>query len=330
MTRKPVMTDVARLAGVAAITVSRVVNGDPAVTEATRARVQQAIDALGYRSNTAARTLAGGRSKVLGVISVETEHYGPSHALFGIERAARASGHAVNFVTVRAPSVDELRNAFDRLREAQVEGVIVIAPVREVMDVLTHVHPDVPFVVTSSVHGVDNTVSIDQARGARLATAHLLDLGHRTVHHVRGPHGWLDADARVEGWRKQLRTAKRAVPEPLVGDWTARSGYVAGQLLSKDLDVTAVFVANDHMALGMMLALHAAGRRVPNDVSVIGFDDAPESEFFNPPLTTIRQDLNELGRRGVDMLLATIAGEPTRRVVIKPTFVFRASTERWS
>jgi DNA-binding LacI/PurR family transcriptional regulator len=322
----PVMADVARLAGVSAITVSRVVNNDSAVTESTRAKVRLAINELGYRSNMAARTLAGGRSRVLGAISIETKFYGPSHTLFGIEKAARAAGHTVNFATVNDPSTDELRHAINRLRDAHVEGAIVLAPLHAVVTALSAIDPGVPLVVTSTAAGAAATVSINQTHGARLATAHLLDLGHQTVHHVRGPHGWLDADARFNGWRGALRARKRRVPPVLLGDWSPRSGYDAGRELATDPSVTGVFVANDHMALGVMLALHEAGRHVPGDVSVIGFDDTPESEFFIPPLTTVRQDFGEVGRRSVDLLLSLVAGEEPERISIAPTLVVRSST----
>src|SRR4029077_18423002 len=231
------MADVAKLAGVAPITVSRVINHHPLVTEATRAKVQQAIDTLGYRSNMAARTLAGGRSRVLGVISVETEFYGPSRALFGIQAAARDSDHSVVFVTLREASVEEMRAGLDHLRDAHVEGIIVIAPVHQAVEALDVIRPTVPFVVTSDGNDAYSSVSIDQLRGARLATAHLLDLGHETVHHIQGPKGWLDAEARAEGWRQELRARKRRIPRPLRGDSSPASGYGAGEVLAADPSV---------------------------------------------------------------------------------------------
>lgn len=322
------MADVARLAGVAPITVSRVINGHPLVTPETRARVQLAIDELGYRSNMAARTLAGGRSRVLGVISLETSFYGPAGALFGIEAAARTTGHMVSLVTVRDASVQELRAGIQHLQDAHAEGVIVIAPLHQAVEALKVIDPSVPLVVTSDATGIPAAVGIDQALGARLATAHLLDLGHGTVHHLRGRKGWIDADARVDGWRRELRARRRPVPRVLLGDWSPRSGYDAGRRLAADPNVTAIFAANDSMALGVMLALREAGRDVPVEVSVVGFDDTPESEFYSPPLTTVRQDLDDVGRRGVDLLLGIIAGDERRRISIEPTFVLRSSSTR--
>jgi DNA-binding LacI/PurR family transcriptional regulator len=311
---------------VAPITVSRVINNHPLVTEATRAKVQAAIDTLGYRSNMAARTLAGGRSRVLGVLSVEAEFYGPSRALFGIQAAARSSEYTVVFVTLRDASVDEMREGLDHLRDAHAEGVIVIAPVHKAVSALDAIRPVVPFVVTSATNRDHASVSIDQVAGGRLATAHLLDRGHDTVHHVQGPTGWLDADARAEGWRQELRSRKRRIPRALRGDWSARSGYRAGEVLAADPSVSAVFVANDQMALDVTLALLAARRTVGREVSVVGFDDTPESEFYAPPLTTIRQDLGDVGRRAVELLLEIMAGGDQRQIVIAPTLVARFST----
>ena len=323
----PVLADVARLAGVAPITVSRVVNGHPSVTAETRARVQRAIDELGYRSNMAARTLAGGRSRVLGVISVETELYGPATVLFGIEAAAREAGHIVSFVRVPDPTVAALRRGFDHLAGAHAEGVIVIASGKKALHALSALEPTVPLVVNTHSDVSRSTVNIDAALGARLATAHLLDLGHRTVHHIRGERGSVVTDARAEGWRRELRARKAPVPRALTGDWTARSGYEAGQRLAADPTVTAVVAANDPMALGLISALREAGRTVPGDVSVVGFDDTPESEFYDPPLTTVRMDLQEIGRRSVGLLLDVVnGGGAEEHVVIEQTLVVRSST----
>jgi DNA-binding LacI/PurR family transcriptional regulator len=322
------MADVARLACVSTITVSRVINHHPLVTDSTRAKVRSAIETLGYRSNMAARTLAGGRSRVLGVISIETAFYGPSGVLFGIQAAARHSDHTVVFVTLRDASAEEMLAGLDHLRDAHAEGVIVIAPVHEALQALDIIKPSVPLVVTTAAIDARASVGIDQFRGARLATAHLLDLGHDTVHHIQGPQGWLDADARAEGWRQELRSRKRRVPRALRGDWSPRSGYLAGQTLAADPSVTAVFAANDQMALGLSLALLAAERRVGIDVSVVGFDDTPESEFYSPPLTTVRQDLGEVGRRAVDLVLEMMAGGENRHVTVDATLIVRKSSGR--
>ncbi|HEY3481785.1 MAG TPA: substrate-binding domain-containing protein, partial [Streptomyces sp.] len=162
-------------------------------------------------------------------------------------------------------------------------------------------------------------VDTDQVGGARAAVQHLLDLGHDTVWHVAGPADSYSAERRVEAWENQLRARRRMVPEPLRGDWTAESGYRAGLQLAGEPDCTAVFVSNDQMALGVLRALHEAGRRVPEDVSVVGFDDIPEAAWYLPPLTTVHQDFSEVGRRCVEQLLRQIRTEEERGVTLVPT-----------
>ena len=239
------------------MTVSRVINRNPRVAPESRDRVEAAIAELGYRGNAAARVLAGARSHVLGVISVQPAAWGPSRTVFAIEAAAQAAGQLVTFRTVREPSVHAMRRAFDDLRAAHADGVIVVARLGASLDALAAVDADIPVVVTHPTQRVPLAVGIDQEYGARLATRHLLELGHATVVHVRGPKGWIDADARALGWRNELRSAKRTGRQ-LTGDWTPSSGYAIGQQLAGDPDVTGVFVANDQMALGVLLALDEA------------------------------------------------------------------------
>jgi DNA-binding LacI/PurR family transcriptional regulator len=318
------MADVARRADVSMMTVSRVLSGHPNVTATTRERVLAAVEALGYRANIAARTLAGGRSHVLGAISVQPESWGPSRTVFGIEAAAQAAGQLVGFRTVRDPSAAAIGAAIDELRSAHAEGVILVARVRAAVDALAEVAPQIPVVITYPT-GAPLSVGLDNRLGARLATRHLVACGHRDVVHVRGPKGWIDADDRAAGWRRELKLAG-CTGRTILGDWTPQSGYDAGRQIASDRSVTAVFVANDQMALGVMLALHEAGRRVPDDVSVVGFDDVPEAGFFIPPLTTVRQDFGALGAASVDRLLAAIDGHDATTVTIAPELVVRSST----
>jgi DNA-binding LacI/PurR family transcriptional regulator len=326
---RPVMADVAERAGVSVMTVSRVLNGFPGVAEDTRRRVEGAVAALGYHANTAARVLAGGRSRTLGVVAVESEQFGPSHMLFGIEAAARATGHLLSFVTLSRTATD-MASTLEHLRASHVEGIIVVAPVRPVIDAVARVEQHVPLVVVGGDPRISAaTVTIDQLEGARMATRHLLDLGHPTVHHVRGPRSWVDAAARMRGWTDTLRAHGAARNAPLVGDWSARGGYLAGMRLARDPGVTAVFAANDQTALGVLRALHEAGRRVPGDVSVVGFDDTPESGYFVPALTTVRQDFAAVGRRCVELVRSLLDGDAGERHIVVPTeLVVRESTTR--
>ena len=326
--RVPVMADVARLAGVSHQTVSRVLNNASSVTPQTRRRVELAIDQLGYRRNTAARALVTRRSHMLGVISVDTSNYGPASTLFAIEEAARAQEYFVNFVSLRRVTSDTMRAAMRHLMAADVDGLVVIAPIVTAVEAVRGAVTDVPLVSVASRddEAAIDRVGVNQAGGAAAATQHLLDLGHRTVHHVMGPVGWFDAEAREQGWRETLTAAGADAPQLLLGDWSPRSGYAAGRRLAAMPDVTAVFVANDQMALGVVRALHEAGLRVPEDVSLVGFDDIPESAYFRPPLTTVRQDFATLGRLCIDRLMSLIEhNDHTSAVTIDTTMVVRES-----
>jgi DNA-binding LacI/PurR family transcriptional regulator len=324
-----VMFDVARRAGVSHMTVSRVINEPWRVRPSTRVRVQEAIDELGYRPNTAARSLITGRSQIIGVVAVDLTLFGPASILHGIEEAARDEGFFVSIASVPRLAADALRAAVQRLLNQAVDGVVMLAPFRAASQTLDAVVGPVPVV---AVEGYDldgpPKVAVDQRLGGRLAVEHLLSLGHRTVHHISGPLDSTESEGRAEGWRSALRAARRRVPALAVGDWSARSGYESMQALLRRGAVTAVFAANDHMALGALHALDDAGLRVPVDVSVVGFDDVPECAHYLPPLTTVRQDFTGMGRQAVRLLAQQIAGTPLdqRAVVLDPTLVVRSST----
>ncbi|KIQ66347.1 LacI family transcriptional regulator [Kitasatospora griseola] len=327
--RQPVMADVAKLAGVSHQTVSRVLNGAPHVRPGTRDRVLAAIRELDYRPNSAARALVTRRSQTLGVVSFESTLYGPASMLDGIERAARSAGYFVSVASLRSLDSRSVQEAVDRLRDQGVEGVVVIAPQTSAVSAVAKLSSSIPVVaVGSGTRSSIPTVSVDNLSGAVAAVQQLLDLGHRTVHHLAGPAGWLESQDRQEGWRRTLEAAGARVPAVETGDWSARSGYEAGQRIAALADVTAVFCANDHMALGLLRALHEGGRSVPDDISVVGFDDIPEAAYFIPPLTTVRQDFGELGRRALELLVAELSGatRPGARVRVAPEMVLRRST----
>lgn len=324
----PVMADVAAKAGVSHQTVSRVINNHPNVSAKTRTGVEAAIAELGYRRNTAARQLVTRRSETLGVVAHNMGHFGPAHILLGIQEAAHASGYAVN--TVGLPDVSEkaIKETVEYHLAHQVDGLVVIAPQEEIVRTIERLNPGVPLVAIGDIGaaGVQN-VGVDQQRGGWLATQHLIDQGHRKIAHIMGPVDWLDAQARRRGWEAALASAGLEPGPLLVGDWSAESGYEAGKALIDSTDCTAVFVANDQMSLGVMRAAYERQLTLPRDLSIVGFDDSPESGFYFPPLTTIRQDFAELGRRCVGMLLDGIAGnDPLFSVRIQPHLIVRGST----
>jgi DNA-binding LacI/PurR family transcriptional regulator len=327
--RPPAMTDVARAAAVSHQTVSRVLNGHPNVRPETRARVFAAIEKLGYQPNLAARTLASGRSTQLGLVTLNTMLLGPVATLYAVEQAARAAGYSVSVTSVHSIDRSSLSDSLTRLVQRSVAGVIIIAPVASRDSALDALPPELPAVVVEAdpLHDI-SAVTVDQRKGARLATRHLLDLGHRTVVHIAGPKDWIEAQERVIGWRSALEEAGAEIPQMISGDWSAQSGYDAGRVLVNAREVTAVFAANDNMALGLFRALSEHGRSVPGDVSVVGFDDNPGAGFFTPPLTSVRQDFAEMGRRSVELLLRQVKDD-TRRVehiTLTPELVLREST----
>ncbi|WP_449290136.1 LacI family DNA-binding transcriptional regulator [Nonomuraea purpurea] len=326
--RPAVLMDVAMLAGVSAMTVSRVLNAPDMVRAETRARVLAAVRELDYRPNQAARQLVTGRSGVLGVVSIDTTLYGPATTLYWIEQAARHAGYNVSIASLSSLNRGSMEEGVERLRAQAVAGVIIVAPHESAADGLRNLSPEMPVVAVDAGDDIPVPVAkVDQRAGAIRATKHLLSLGHETVWHVAGPADWLDANGRIEGWRGVLEEAGRPVPEILRGDWSSRSGYELGRRLAAEPEVGAVFVANDQMALGVLRALREAGRRVPEDVSVVGFDDIPESAYFWPPLTTVRQDFGEVGRLAFRLLLDRMEGAgPDARRLVEPELVVREST----
>src|SRR5690348_12589980 len=261
--RGPAMTDVARLAGVSHQTVSRVINKHPGVKPTTRMRVLAAIEALGYRRNSAARALATGRTRRLGVVTLNSTLYGPASTLYGIEQAALESQYSISVASLRSNDRPDVEQAIGRLVDQGVEGIVVIAPLLSVIDALSDLPTDLPVVaVEGDADGDVDVVTVDQTAGAQSATEHLLACGHETVWHLAGPTDWLEAQQRLAGWRSTLERAGADVPPPLLGDWSPQSGFEAGRLLARMPEVKAVFVANDSMALGVLRALHEHGRPV--------------------------------------------------------------------
>ncbi|GAA1578339.1 LacI family DNA-binding transcriptional regulator [Kribbella sancticallisti] len=327
--RGPSMADVARLAGVSGQTVSRVANDRHNVDAATRDRVLAAMREVGYRPNNAARALRNGQFRSIGVIVFELSSVGNTRTLDAIAAAATMTGYAVNLLPVLDATQGAVSNAFTRLGEQAVDGVIILIEAHMLDEAEVLLPEGLPVVVVDSSARYDYPiVDNDQAQGARLATEHLLDLGHRTVWHLGGPPSSFAASRRRRSWEKTLTDRGCPVPPVLVGDWSAGSGYEAGKQLAADPDVTAVFAANDQMALGLLRALHEAGRAVPADISVVGFDDVEEAAHYWPPLTTVRQKFAEVGRLSVDALISEIqAGEHHHQPVSVPTeLVSRGST----
>ena len=326
--RPPTLSDVAALADVSHQTVSRVLNNHPRVRPETRQRVLEAIAKLGYRRNSAARALVTRRSGMIGVVTSGSALFGPTSTLIAVEIAARDAGLFVSVATVAEWQADTVSTVLEHFASRGVDGVVVIAAHDDAVEAVRDFNEPVPIVMVGpkDLPSPLLSVAVDQYAGARMAVRHLLDLGHRDVLHLAGPTDWLDARARIRGWRAELVAAGVPATSMIGGDWSADRGYDVGKkLVAGDLP-TAVFAANDQLALGLLRAFAEADVRVPDDVSVVGFDDVDGSANFYPPLTTIRQEFGPLGQCCMEQLLASIAGEQVKPALIAPSIVVRASS----
>lgn len=326
--RAVTLSDVARASGVSHQTVSRVVNGSPRVAPATRARVLQAVERLGYRPNPLARQLATGESRTVGIISFGTSYYGPAQMVASIERALKSQGYGFVFASIGSLALGDIRAALLEVQRHGVAGLILVTPLLSVQPAeIEALCGPLPFVMIDVRKGTAvPSVLIDQAHGSALTTRHLLELGHTRIGEVSGPLSWSGALERHEAWQATLRRAGLQPGPSLPGDWSAAGGYRAAQQLPQDL--SAVVVGNDQMALGVIAALRESGRRVPEDVSVVGFDDVPEARFYHPPLSTVRQDFGGLGERSAELIVARLRDPqaPPSQLLLPPELVVRAST----
>jgi DNA-binding LacI/PurR family transcriptional regulator len=311
--RSASIRDVARLAGVSHQTVSRVLNGHPSVREDTKTRVLVAMGELRFRPSRAARMLSTRRSETIGVLAAAVgSHYGPASSVSAVEDAARERGFYATVAHLASVSPDAITAAVEELLGQDVEGIVIVAPRTAVLSHLASLPLNVPIVAAQGERrdaGGVPVVSVDQQAGVRMIMGYLISRGHSRILHLAGPPDWNDAQSRLRAYESEMRSSGlRALP-PVFGDWTADSGYLVGRELLERGDglvFSAVFSSNDQMALGLIHAYREAGLDVPRDISVAGFDDIPESAHFWPPLTTVRQDFAQLGRRCVDMLVDAI------------------------
>lgn len=326
--RMPSIRDVARLAGVSHQTVSRVLNEHPSIRPETKERVLDAISVLDYRPNLAARALVTSKSHTIGILSATIGEFGPASSIAAIEDAARGEGYSVNTVNLPETTPEAIGEAIRQLAREQVSGIVALAPQVRVFNVLRGMAVGVPFVSLQTASGSDGfTLAADQVAGARLVTEHLIGLGHTDVLHLAGPQDWIEAESRMRGYLDALREADLPTFPPIRGDWTADFGYFAATELARRADFTAVFAANDLMAVGLMHGFRDAGLDVPRDVSVVGFDDIPVAAHVCPTLTTVHQDFPELGRRAVRILLAEIRGEQAPELgTLEPSLRVRESS----
>ncbi|MGV8909698.1 MAG: LacI family DNA-binding transcriptional regulator [Propionicimonas sp.] len=319
--------DVARLAGVSHQTVSRVLNDLPNVRPVTRERVERAIKQLRYIPSPAARALVTRRSRTIGLITTGAPDHGPTTTALYFNEAAREERYAVIMASLLLADPAALRQAAEVLVRQNVEAIVLITSNRSTLGVLEGMELGVPFLAVVSQGSGLHRVHLDQYQGARRAVRHLIDLGHTDIRHIAGPADSMDALERIRGWRDALGANGLVAHEPIIGDWTAASGYTAGQRLLAESPFTAAFCGNDQMALGLIHALTDARLSVPAQVSVVGFDDIPEAAHFSPPLTTMHQDFAQLGSDAMEVMLAVLGDEQAPNPLLRvPQLVVRAST----
>jgi DNA-binding LacI/PurR family transcriptional regulator len=327
--RKANIFDVARLAGVSHQTVSRVLNDLPNVRPATRKRVQDAIRQLHYTPSPAARALVTKRSRMVGLVQASAGEYGPSQTVVAFTEAARAAQYGVLTIEMATGEGGAVRQAVETLVRQNVEGVVLICDNRYVLDAIYETEVGIPVVaIDAAAPGHAFSVAIDQAAGARQAVRHLVDAGHRDIAHLAGPTHSPDAQARIDGWRAELADHGLVARPHGLGDWTAASGYQFGRTFPVGEPFTAAFIANDQMAIGFISALAERGYRIPEDISVVGFDDIQEAPYVRPALTTVRQDFAAVGQAALALMLEVLDdGESTPDpVVLPPNLQVRAST----
>lgn len=327
-TKRATLRDVAREAGVSYQTVSRVINKQDNVSPKTKDRVMRAIEKLDFHVNRAAQIMQTRRSNTIEVVLF---YAGFNLFLYEMARATQQAGyHFVISAITEAEFEETLENAASRF----VDGLIFLPdkPMRYSYDQLLHLCNNIPFVMVGAKVGANlPCVIYDQKHGARLATQHLIDLGHTAIAEISGPLGNYDGSDRHKAWMEVMHEHGLDASLSVEGDYSINSGYRAMQaLLDKGAAFTAVFIGNDSMAIGAHTALRERGLRVPEDVSIVSFDDIPEAEHFVPRLTTVRQDFQLLGRLAVEYLISRINDPhtPIHQRVLQPELIIRGSTRR--
>jgi DNA-binding LacI/PurR family transcriptional regulator len=326
------MFDVATLSGVSHQTVSRVLNNHVNVSDKTRKKVLAAMAELNYRPNNAARTLVTGKSSSIGVLSYDTTLFGPASMLHSVQLAARTKGYSVNLVSLKATDSESVNKGLQDLYGTGVEGLIMIVPNTDDSTAIKNLPGNLPGVLIEGESSKNiPSVNIDQELGAEMAVDYLIDLGHKKIAHISGPLGWYEADLRVTGWKNALERAKLKSSVNEQGDWSPRSGYIATKrILESHPEITAIFCANDAMALGALKALAENNISVPAQMSVVGFDDVPEASYFQPSLTTVQQSFEQVGNASLELLVSQIEGGKVKikREAIKPSLLVRESSGR--
>ena len=319
--RRVGVREVARAAGVSTQTVSRVINDNPGIRAETRERVLEAMQALDYRVNNAARALGTSRTRTIGILVSDASMYGPAVGILALEAAARAAGRWVTAAYADAGDESSVVEAAQHLSAQGVDGIVVLAPHARTLTALGAAGLGLP---VTALHSTDAYAL--QRDAAAIAVAHLAEAGHRRIAHLAGPEDWLEAVARAEGFDAALAERRLSSAGLWRGDWSAASGFAAADDIARALRTgdgpTAVFVANDQMALGLIAGLVDAGIAVPGEVSVVGVDDNPDAAYYRPALTTVRLDVAGEAAR----CIAEVLGLEAPAAPADPVLIRRASS----
>jgi DNA-binding LacI/PurR family transcriptional regulator len=328
--KKANIYDVANLAGVSHQTVSRVLNNHTSLKPETRDKVEKAIAELNYRPNQAARQLVTSRSKMIGILIAGTELHGPWAILNAMEREARLEGYSVISISVLPESPESWRAGIEQLRILDIDGVITIALPQVIIKELekTLFGATIVLVDTEPSKKFD-AINIDNYQGATIATQHLIDLGHKEIVHITGPMSGYEGKVRRQAYEDAMK-ASHLKSDVIEADWSIEKGYEVGkQIVARKKRPTAIFTGNDHLAVGLLKALNESGVSVPNDMSLIGFDDIPEAQFMTPSLSTVKQNFDELGKLSINKMMVQLK-EATKpeAINIDATLIIRDSTQK--
>lgn len=338
--KRATVKDVAQLAGVSTQTVSRVMNKFSSISDHTRQKVEAAVEQLGYRPSTLARSLIQQRSYTLGVVTFGLKYIGPSRTLNGIADKADELGYMLLMKKLDNFDAEGIDEVIDSLLDRQVDGIIWDVPEvdenRTWAQGIESLPVPIVFMSMEPKNGY-SVVSMDSQLGAQLATQHLLDQGCRQIGHISGPLDWWEARLRLQGWRETLEKAGMQPTDQQweSGNWSSASGAAAAEkLFARYPEMDGVFVANDQMALSVLREAGRRGIQIPEQLAVVGFDGIPESAYFYPSLTTVSQDPQQLGGQAVENLVAMIQARQenetvvAQSVLIQPTLIIRESSQR--
>ncbi|MCU1598897.1 MAG: hypothetical protein QOK08_1532 [Actinomycetota bacterium] len=326
--KPPTLYDVARVVGVSHQTVSRVVKGHPNVRADVRERIEAAIAELNYKPNLVARSLATSKSHRIGALVYELLASGPSKIMEGASIRAREAGYLLDIVSLDPENDGGIADAIDLMAQSNLAGLLAFTPTDRVVQALKHASFTIPVSLESetSTWNDDGELKMGES-GVEMMINHLVGLGHTRFFHIAGPPGWIAARGRSNAYENALAVHGLKSIGMSAGDWSAAAGYDAAMRMPLEAGITALVAANDQIALGAISALETRGVSVPQDMSVVGFDDIPESQFFRPPLTTVRFDFADQGRIAVDRLLARIDGTtPAVTTTGPPALVVRSSS----